>query len=69
MGVLLCQGKLFSDYFVNFIRTGDPNGEGLPRWERSTDGTQLMLLDAEQKMIPDPYLPIDGILDRMQGWE
>ena len=60
---------LFSDYFVNFIRTGDPNGEGLPRWERSTDGTQLMLLDAEQKMIPDPYLPIDGILDRMQGWE
>ena len=60
---------LFSDYFVNFIRSGDPNGEGLPVWERSKDGTNVMLLGDEQKMIPDPYLPIDEVLDRMQGWE
>jgi len=60
---------LFSDYFVNFIRTGDPNGEGLPRWEESSDGTNLMLLGNEQKMVTDPYLSIDKILDQMQGWE
>ena len=60
---------LFSDYFVNFIRTGDPNGEGLPVWDTSTDGTNVMLLGEEQKMVTDPYLPIDDILDRMQGWE
>ena len=60
---------IFSDYFVNFIRGGNPNGEGLPLWSESRDGTNVMLLDTEQKMIPDPYLAIDGILDRMQGWE
>ena len=59
---------LFSDYFANFIRFGDPNGEGLPAWEESRDGTNVMLLGDEQKMTADPYLPIDGILDRMQGW-
>ena len=59
---------LFSDYFANFIRSGDPNGEGLPAWEQSADGTNVMLLGDEQKMTADPYLPIDGILDRMQGW-
>ena len=60
---------LFSDYFVNFIRSGDPNGEGLPVWDASTDGTNVMLLANEQKMVTDPYIPIDAILDRMQGWE
>ena len=60
---------LISDYFVNFIRSGDPNGAGLPVWEQSTDGTNVMLLGTEQKMIPDPYLPIDRVLDAMQGWE
>lgn len=60
--------ELFSDYFVNFIRSGDPDGAGLPTWEQSVDGTQLMLLGNEQKMIEDPYLKIDRILDQMQGW-
>ena len=50
-------------------RSGDPNGEGLPDWERSVDGTQVLLLGNEQKMIGDPYLEADRILDRMQGWE
>ena len=60
---------LFSNYFVNFIRTGDPNGDGLPDWEQSADGTNLLFLGEKQEMHTDPYLPIDEILDRMQGWE
>ena len=59
---------VFSDYFVNFIRSGDPNGGDLPHWDESTDGTNVMLLGNEQKMVTDPYIPIDDILDRMQGW-
>ena len=39
------------------------------RWEQSTDGTNLMFLGVTQEMHTDLYLPIDEILDRMQGWE
>ena len=60
---------IFSDYFVNFITSGDPNGPGLPRWEASTDGGQVMEMGEVNRMTEDPFLPMCAILDRMQGWE
>ena len=59
---------LFSSYFANFAATGDPNGEGLPAWEMSTDGTQLMELGENVGMTEDRFLAIDRILDSMQDF-
>ena len=30
-------------YLTNFVRTGDPNGPGLPRWEAVTDRQKKVL--------------------------
>ena len=60
---------LFSDYFAAFITDGNPNREGLPVWEQSRTGNELMELGDRQGMISDPYRPLHEILDRMNGWE
>jgi para-nitrobenzyl esterase len=39
--------KYMSNYWVNFAKTGNPNGEGLPAWPRFQEGNQVMLLDVE----------------------
>jgi len=44
-------------YFVNFIKTGNPNGAGLPAWpalgaQGAGNGTPLMVLGAGSKAVP-----------------
>jgi len=58
----------FSDYFVNFITSGDPNGSGLPSWQPSESGTEVLELGSNTAMTEDPFLPLYPILDRLQGW-
>ena len=41
--------KYLSNYWVNFAKTGNPNGAGLPLWPRFQEGNQVMLLDVETK--------------------
>ena len=51
-------------YFVNFIRTGNPNGEGLPEWPANTGAeNRLLVLDGEIRMEKDPFSPLYPILD------
>lgn len=55
-------------YWINFAKTGDPNGDGLERWEPVT-GTYGKLLELGENIavIDDPYMPIYEILDKYQS--
>ena len=58
--------KAMQAYFVNFIKTGNPNGPGLPNWPAYSagDNYQILRIDAESRAIPEPhrnrYLAIDA---------
>lgn len=53
------------NYFANFIKTGNPNGKGLPKWDANTKGSavKFMNIDVNTKLQPesdgDRYLFLD----------
>jgi para-nitrobenzyl esterase len=64
----------FSDfvalYWVNFIKTGNPNGSGLPLWEPCLDkDSPVMLLDDKPGMVPVPNADrMVFIAERLSRW-
>ena len=44
-------------YFVNFIKTGNPNGQGFPPWPAYKPDTnyQRMLIDVTSQAGPEPH--------------
>mgnify|MGYP000078410662 FL=1 len=44
--------KIFMSYFLNFIKTGNPNGNGLPKWNaiNGQEYAPVMLIDANPRI-------------------
>jgi para-nitrobenzyl esterase len=59
--------KTMQAYFVNFIKTGNPNSAGLPQWPpyRADNDYQRMRIDVQSQAEPeahrDRYIAIDGV--------
>ena len=53
--------RVMQEYFANFIKKGDPNGDGLPAWAAannsggSADAATVMRLDVEPRAEPDKH--------------
>ncbi len=64
-------GKQVSRYLVNFVKTGDPNGSGLPAWPKFTKaGDEMMDFSEAGKAVPqrDPWgAEIDREKARMEA--
>ena len=59
--------ELMQQYWVNFAKTGDPNGEGLPVWPTAAEAPGMVLhFDSEAALTEDPYLDIYRLVDAYQ---
>ena len=61
--------ELMSSYFVNFAKSGDPNGPGLPAWPAFTESSQaVMHLDAKPSARPAPNMTQIRAMDAYFAW-
>ena len=52
-------GLSLKPYWLKFVKTGDPNGPGVPQWPRFTPaGQQHVLFDAKGVTVESPFRPL-----------
>jgi para-nitrobenzyl esterase len=63
--------KLMQEFFANFIKKGDPNGPGLPRWPVATgtrEGSpEFMRIDVDSRAEPDAHRARYLLLERLNA--
>ena len=60
--------EAMQSYWVNFVKTGNPNGEGLPEWQPfAEDRSKVLELGDEIRMIDNPYNDLYPLLDKYQN--
>jgi para-nitrobenzyl esterase len=55
-------------YYANFVKTGNPNGDGLTFWPTGEEAPdQVLELGSEIRVVPDPYLALYPLIDQFQN--
>lgn len=60
--------EIMQNYFANFIKTGNPNGKGLPQWPEANKGdkVQIMHIDVHTVAQPEVHRARYEFLDKLQ---
>jgi para-nitrobenzyl esterase len=59
--------ETMQSYLLNFVKTGNPNGDGLPVWEKFNENDRKVLeFNSTVKMTDDPYYELYALFDDYQ---
>ena len=57
------------NYWANFAKKGNPNGEGLPEWEQNDNSSRLMGFGDVTEMLDEREHELFAVLDKMQEFQ